>query len=82
MQRETDDYTDDMEFGKWLRDQRVNAGLSLEEASEQAEISPQRLKSLEMGLSDKGITHKESERLSKTYRVVLKEILEKAAGVM
>jgi hypothetical protein len=79
MKHETDDYMADMEFGAWLRDQRVCAGFSLEEACQKASISPQRLKSLEMGLSERGINQQESEKLCGIYRIVLRDLIARAS---
>ena len=80
MASESDDYTSDMLFGKWLRDQRIGAGLSLEDAALKAEIPLHRLKSLEMGLSERGINRAESEKLCAAYRIALSDLLARAQG--
>lgn len=76
---EKDDYELDVMFGKWLRDLRVAAGLSLEDAAKHSGLPEQRLKSLEVGYAEKGITQRESETLSRAYKVPLKEILQRAS---
>jgi transcriptional regulator with XRE-family HTH domain len=75
-----DDYQSDIEFGRWLKQQREAAGLSLEQAEKLTGIAPSRLKALEMGYAEKGIGRGEAENLSAAYRIALQTILEKAAG--
>jgi ribosome-binding protein aMBF1 (putative translation factor) len=70
----------DLEFGHWLKDQRVRVGLSLDDAAEKVMISSSRLKSLEMGFAEKGITKTEAERLSQIYKVQLDDVLKRASG--
>lgn len=79
MTEERDDYQADIRFGEWLRGQRVRAGLSLEKAALGCSIPAERLKALEMGLSDKGITRPESVRICDAYKISLKELLDQAA---
>lgn len=75
---ERDDYQFDVQFGEWLRQQRDHLQLSLEAAAQQAGMTAERLKGLELGYSQKGITHAESTRLCATYRLSLDEFLKKA----
>jgi hypothetical protein len=77
---ETDDYASDVEFGKWLKDRRVAAGLTIEQAGKDGQISVQRLKSLEMGFCERGITRTEATRLCALYRMELKDLLSRAGG--
>jgi len=79
MERELDDYQADIRFGEWLRCQRVRAGLSIEKAAEASSLTIDRLKTLEMGLSERGITHPESVRICTVYQISLNEMLEQAA---
>lgn len=74
------DYDEDVQFGHWLREQRTRVGLTLEQAAATTGVPEARLKSLEMGYAEKGITMSESKKLSATYRVELKELLDKAVG--
>jgi hypothetical protein len=76
---ESDDYQADIKFGEWLRAQRVKTGLSLEDASKGAELSVERLKGLETGLSERGVTRPEAVRLCTLYRIDLKDLLSAAA---
>ncbi len=77
---ETNDYDADIVFGAWLRDQRVSAGMSIEEVSKKSGISIQRIKSLEVGYAEKGITKAESEQLCTAYKIVLKDFIHRASG--
>lgn len=80
MNQITNDYEADSNFGRWLRDQRVCMGLTLEQTSLKTGITISRLKALEMGYAERGITHGESEKISAAYKLVLREILSRAAG--
>ena len=80
MQKVTNDYEADMEFGRWLRAQRVALGLTIEQAAEKTAIASSRLKSLEVGYAEKGITKAESEKLCALYRIDLKEFLRRASA--
>jgi enoyl-CoA hydratase/carnithine racemase len=73
-----DDYSADIRFGEWLRSQRVRVGLSIDRSAEMAELSAERLKALEMGLSGRGITRAEAGRLGKVYGLEIRELLERA----
>ncbi len=77
---ETNDYESDSRFGHWLRDQRVRAGLNLRQAAMNSGIAEERLKALEIGYAERGITLSESEKISAAYKVTLVEFLSKAAG--
>jgi hypothetical protein len=72
------DYEADIEFGKWMRERRMSAGLSIEQAAIKALMSETRIKSLETGLAVKGIQRKEVEMLSSLYGVAVKEFMAKA----
>ncbi len=74
-----DDYQADIRFGEWLRSQRVRTGLSLEAAAQGAGLTLERLKGLEMGLSERGITRPEATRLCGVYHLELQELLAQAA---
>lgn len=74
-----DDYQADIRFGEWLRSQRVRTGLSIEAAAQGAGLTMERLKGLEMGLSERGITRTEASRLCGVYRIALEELLAQAA---
>lgn len=74
-----DDFAADICFGEWLRAQRVRVGLALEVSAQLAELSVRRLKCLELGLSDRGITHPEATRLATIYGIALPELLTRAA---
>ena len=77
--KEQDDYQSDIRFGEWLRTQRVRAGLTLESASTATGLPVDRLKALEMGLSDRGITKAEANKISGLYKIPLHEFLEEAS---
>jgi len=64
-----DDYAQDMDFGKWLKQLRESSGQSIEQIAQLAQITPERLRSLELGYSERGITKAEAERLAKAYKV-------------
>lgn len=74
-----DDYKSDVEFGSWLREKRTQAGLSLEDAAQKTFISLERLKALELGYSERGVTRAESVRLSEAYHVALDTLLAEAS---
>jgi hypothetical protein len=78
---ERDDYQADIRFGEWLRSQRVRVGMSLEDAAKSASLSVERLKGLEMGLSERGITRAEAVRISKVYQIGVDDLLAQAARV-
>ncbi len=78
MSRETDDYDCDIRFGEWLRSARTKQQLTVEAAAQSAAMPAERLKALELGYSDRGITQDESVRLSKVYRIPLEELLREA----
>lgn len=70
----------DIEFGQWLRDMRTRYKLSIEQAAKDSSLSVERLKSLELGYAEKGITAQESKKISHVYNVNLNELLDRAAG--
>lgn len=74
------DHEIDVEFGQWLRNQRNNCGLTLEIASQKSGVPVERLKSLELGYAEKGITKMESDKLKTLYRLDLQELLDRATG--
>jgi transcriptional regulator with XRE-family HTH domain len=78
---EPNDYDSDITFGIWLKDQRVANGLSIEDVSRKSGISVQRLKSLEIGYAEKGITHAESQKLCVLYKIELKDFIQRAAEI-
>ena len=78
MNRELDDFQSDIQFGEWLRSQRVRLGSTIEQAAQLAKIPLERLKALELGLSERGITQNESVRLSTLYKLPLAEVLARA----
>jgi len=80
MKTEKTDHEIDIEFGQWLRDVRTRCKLTIEEAASRSAIAPERLKSLELGYAEKGVTGQESKKICVTYRVSLEEFLERAAG--
>jgi transcriptional regulator with XRE-family HTH domain len=80
MTNSLDDYELDLRFGAWLRDQRVAVNLTIEQASKESGISSQRMRSLELGYSEKGITRSESEKLSALYKTKLSEFLHYACS--
>lgn len=80
MKHEKTDHEIDVEFGQWLRDRRTRTGLSLEQAAERSNTSVDRLKSLELGYAEKGITGPESKKISAVYKIDLQELLDKALG--
>lgn len=69
-----DDFAADVKFGEWLREQRNRMGLTLEECAKRAALSVERLKCLELGLSERGITSSEGSRLASVYQVSLAEL--------
>ena len=75
---EVNDYDSDITFGFWLKDRRTAAGLTIEEASKKSEIPLQRLKSLEIGYAEKGITYAESQKICAVYHVPLEELIKRA----
>ena len=75
---ETDDYSSDSRFGRWLRQQRITSGLSLKQASLKTGINEERIKALEIGYAVRGITQNESERLANAYKVSLNEFISMA----
>ena len=81
MAREMDDYTSDMKFGQWLRDQRAAKGFTIEQAAERTGLSVERIKSLELGYSERGVTKSESTQLCTAYGIGLDLFLERACGV-
>jgi transcriptional regulator with XRE-family HTH domain len=78
MTRENDDYDSDIRFGEWLRNARTRAELTLETAAQASTIPLERLKALELGYSDRGITRDEASRLAQAYRVPLEDVLHEA----
>lgn len=76
-----DDYELDVRFGLWLKEAREKAGLSLTDAARTSRIPEARLKSLEVGYADRGITRRESESLCVVYKVPLENFLRQAAGL-
>jgi transcriptional regulator with XRE-family HTH domain len=74
-----DDFASDIRFGEWLRAQRNHAGLALEVSAKLAELSVRRLKCLELGLSGRGITSLEAERLAEIYGIAVSKIMNRAA---
>jgi transcriptional regulator with XRE-family HTH domain len=79
-QEEKSDHEIDIEFGQWLRDMRTRYKLSIEQAAKDSTLSVERLKSLELGYAEKGITQQESKKISHVYNVNLEELLDRAAG--
>lgn len=79
MGRELDDYQSDIRFGEWLSSQRTKIGITLEAAAREAAIAVERLKALEKGYCERGITRAESVRLCNVYRVELSELLSQAS---
>src|SRR5689334_7441788 len=73
-----DDYQSDVQFGEWLRKQREQKGLTLERASKEAMIETSRLKALEVGYADRGITRSEAVRLCAVYKIAVGEFLTQA----
>ena len=80
MTEEKSDHEIDIEFGQWLRDTRMQCKLTIEEAARNSALSVERLKSLELGYAEKGVTRQESQKLCATYRIDLNELLDRAAG--
>ncbi|MBI3543744.1 MAG: helix-turn-helix domain-containing protein [Deltaproteobacteria bacterium] len=74
------DHEIDVEFGQWLRDQRSRCGLTLEQAAQRSGVAVERLKSLELGYAEKGITQHEADKIRTIYKLDLKEFLDRAAG--
>lgn len=75
---ETDDYNSDSKFGHWLRQQRVTAGLTLKQAALKTGLTEERIKALEIGYAERGITHAESQKLAAIYKVKLDEFISMA----
>ncbi|MCM2322930.1 MAG: helix-turn-helix domain-containing protein, partial [Oligoflexia bacterium] len=73
-----DDYQSDIQFGEWLRSRRMERGLTLEAAAEKAAMPVERLKGLEMGYSERGITPGEATHLAKLYGLKLEDFLAQA----
>lgn len=80
MKQGRSDHEIDIEFGQWLRDTRVGCGLTIEQAADRSTVPLARLKSLELGYAEKGVTSKESQKISAAYRVDLQELLDRAVG--
>ncbi len=83
MRRDNQPKTDheiDIEFGQWLRDRRTRSGLTLEQAAERSKMPVERLKSLELGYAQRGVTQQESEKICATFKINLQEFLDRAAG--
>lgn len=80
MATEKSDHEIDIEFGQWLRDRRMGCGLTLEQSAQRTGIPSERLKSLELGYAQKGITSQESQRLCALYRLDAQELLDRAVG--
>lgn len=74
------DHEIDIEFGVWLRDRRVQCGLTLEQAAARTTVAVERLKSLELGYAEKGITQNESKKICAAYKISLEEFLGRAVG--
>jgi transcriptional regulator with XRE-family HTH domain len=74
------DHEIDIEFGQWLRDLRAGSGLTIEQASQRSGVPVERLKSLELGYAEKGVTQQESKKICVAYKVDLQEFLDRAAG--
>jgi hypothetical protein len=77
---EIDDYDSDSKFGHWLREQRITAGLNVKQAALKSGISEERIKALEIGYAERGITHSESQKLSMIYKINLPELLSMATS--
>lgn len=77
---EKTDHEIDIEFGQWLRDLRMRCKMSVEQAAQSSALSTERLKSLELGYAEKGITAQESKKICAAYKVSLDEFLARAAG--
>ena len=73
-----DDYSQDMDFGKWLKQLREASGQTIEQIAQKAQLTPERLRSLELGYSERGITKPEATRLAKAYNVETKVFLARA----
>jgi transcriptional regulator with XRE-family HTH domain len=80
MRDDKSDHEIDMEFGQWLRDQRTNCGLTLEQAAKRSNVPAERLKSLELGYAEKGVTQQESQKISGAYKISLEDFLNRALG--
>lgn len=80
MATEKSDHEIDIEFGQWLRDRRTASGLTLEQAAQRTGLPSERLKSIELGYAQKGITQQESQRLCALYRLDAQELLDRATG--
>lgn len=76
-----DDYQSDIHFGEWLRNIREKSGLSLERVAALTAMEVSRLKALEVGYADRGITLSEAKKLSAAYKVGLEELLEEAEAL-
>jgi hypothetical protein len=80
MKEEKTDHEIDIEFGQWLRDMRTRCKLSVEQAAQSSTLPVERIKSLELGYAEKGITKQESQKICTAYRIGLEEFLDRAAG--
>jgi len=78
MNKQTDDFALDIEFGKWLGQIRTAAHLTVRDAAKQTGITEERLMSLELGYAERGIRRNEATSLSKIYNVKLEELLQRA----
>ena len=76
--KETDDFAADMRFGDWLVKTREAAKLSLRDAANAAGMREERLKGLELGYSEKGITRAEAASISKAYSLAVDIVLKRA----
>jgi transcriptional regulator with XRE-family HTH domain len=75
-----DDYQSDIHFGEWLRKVREQKGLTIERAAREAMIEASRLRALEVGYAERGITRPEATRLSTAYQITLDDLLLQAQG--
>ena len=73
-----DDFSRDIAFGTWLREQRQATGLSVNAVSLLTGMSLDRIEGLESGGSIKGITRSEAEQLANVLNVRLKRLLQEA----
>ena len=80
MKDEKTDHEIDIEFGQWLRDRRAQCDLTLEQAAQRTSIAVERLKSLELGYAEKGVTQAESKKICAAYKIDLTEFLDRAVG--
>jgi transcriptional regulator with XRE-family HTH domain len=79
-EHDNDDYESDIQFGRWLKEQREAAGLALEQVEKQTGLPVSRIKALETGFAEKGIQKNEAQILSTVYRVALETLLERASN--